>query len=325
MDSAIIVVNDEPYSIWEVSLSEKNLAYIEGIDVDYFQFLNEIYQKSEDSKRASIALRASLHHASETLFTLIGALLQAPFAVYAWASKCSNSELRTILKRITDKDATLFVSYNLPVLTWEAVAEVVFQCYLPGTEKQKRTSQLFAAFWQRLSYEFCDKDHINEYNSIKHGFRIRSGGFSLSMAEEKEYGVAPPASEMKLIGKSEYGSSFFVLREVGNKGSRALTSRRISINWKLEKVALLLQLVSMSINNVTNALKFINGVDAGNCKFTRPVQDSDFNDPWTHTPGVTSCSFNLDVDESQVPNVGKKELLKKLQELKSATNDTAKS
>ncbi len=322
MDNLIIVVNDEPYCIWDVNIPERNEEYLKGIDVDYFQYLNETYQKSNDEKRASIALRASLHHATETLFSLIGALLQAPRAVYAWVPKCSNSDLRDILKRINSKDATLFIRYRFPRLSWKAISEVVFQCYLPGTDKQKRTVKLFAELWQRLSYEFEDQNHINEYNSIKHGFRIRSGGFSLAIGKEKEYGVAPPASEMQLIGKSDYGTSFFVLKEVGSKkGNRSLTSRRVSINWNLEKVVLLLQLVSMSINNVTSALKFINGVEAGECKFTRPVEDSDFTTPWTHSPGVTSCNFDFVIDESQVPVTGRKELLETIKKYQAELNN----
>lgn len=323
MDNVIIVVNDEPYTIWDVDITERNKEYLQAIDVDYFQYLNETYQKSDDEKRASIALRASLHHATETLFSLIGALLQAPTAVYAWMPKCSNSDLRSIVKRINNKDDTLFVRYRFTRLSWEAISGVVFQWYLPGTDKQQRTIEQFSRLWQRLSYEFEDQDHIHEYNSIKHGFRIRSGGFALAIGEEKEYGVAPPASEMKLIGKSDYGTSFFVLKEVGGiKGNRSLTSRRVSLNWKFEKVVLLLQLVTMSINNVTSALKCLNGAEAGQCKFLRPVEDSDFSNPWTHSPGVTSCNFDFVIDESTVPKTGRKELLESIKkyqaELKEA-------
>lgn len=35
MDNVIIVVNDEPYSIWDVNISERNKEYLQGIDVDY--------------------------------------------------------------------------------------------------------------------------------------------------------------------------------------------------------------------------------------------------------------------------------------------------
>lgn len=322
MDNIIIVVNEEPYCIWDVNIPARNEEFLKGIDVDYFQYLNAIYQNSDDKKRASIALRAALHHATETLFSLIGALLQAPKAVYAWVPKCSNSDLRSILKRINDGDDALFTRYRFSCLSWKAISEVVFQCYLPGTDKQKRTIELFAELWQTLSSDFKDPNEINEYNGIKHGFRIKSGGFALAIGKEKENGEAPPASEMQLIGKSDYGTSFFVLNEVGSKkGNRSLTSRRVSINWKLEKVVLLLQLVSMSINNVTSALKFLNGVEAGECKFTRPVEDSDFTTPWTHLPGVTSCNFDYVIDESQVPMTGRKELLETIKRYQAEMTD----
>lgn len=313
VDNTIIVVNNEPYCIWDVDISSRNKDFIQGIDVDYFQYLNETYQKSEDDKRASVALRAALHHGMETFFSLLGAFLQAPDAVYAWVARCNTSDLRTILQRINAKDKSLFIRYGFKKLTWRAISDIVFNCYLSGTEKQQRTSELFSTLWQRLSHEYLDINYINEYNSIKHGFRIKAGGFALAIGEEKERGVSPPPSEMKLIGKSDYGTSFFILRPVGDiKGNRSLTSQRVSLNWKLEKVALLLQLISMSINNITSALKIVNDINPEACKFTRPSEDEDFKLPWTHIPGVTSCKLDFVIDEANVPKTSKKELLERL-------------
>lgn len=313
VDNTIIVVSREPYCIWDVDIKGRNKEFIEGIDVDYFQYLNEVYQKSDDKKRASIALRAAFHHGLETFFSLLGAFLQAPDSVYAWIAKCKNLELREILKSINREDKSLFTRYRFKKLNWQAIAEVVFSHYLPSTEKQKRTVELFSGLWQRLSHEFLDANYIDEYKSIKHGFRIKAGGFALAIGEEKEYGVAPPATEMQLIGKSDYGTSFFILRPVGDiKGNRSLTSQRISLNWKLEKVALLLQLISMSINNITSALKIVNDINPEACKFTRPSEDEDFKLPWTHIPGVTSCKLDFVIDEANVPKTSKKELLERL-------------
>ena len=173
------------------------------------------------------------------------------------------------MSRINAKDKTLIVRYKLKRLTWQEIARIVFNSYLPGTDKQQKTIELFAVLWQRLSHEYLDVNHINEYNCIKHGLRLRAGGFSLAVGEEKEYGVSPPPSEMQMIGHSAYGSSFFVLKPVGDiKGNRSVTSRRFSLNWKIEKVTLLLQLVSMSINNITSALMIVNGIKPEICKFT---------------------------------------------------------
>ncbi len=143
------------------------------------------------------------------------------------------------------------------------------------------------------AYEYLDKNYIDEYNSLKHGFRIKAGGFGLSIDLEHQYGLPPPDDEMKLIGHSEYGASFIRLESIfPEKKNRSLRSRRISLNWKIEKVTLLIQLISMSINNVVSALKFVNGYSPTSLKFTRPSKDDDFDKPWRHSPGVTR--FNMD-------------------------------
>lgn len=190
------------------------------------------------------------------------------------------------------------------------MSESVFRCYLPGTEKNKTTAELFATLWSRLAHEYTDQNHVDEYNSIKHGFRIRSGGFGLAVGLEHEYGVSPPPEEMKLIGNSAFGTTFFKVESIGEvKGNRSLISRKISLNWKIEKAMLLLQLVSMSITNITSALKITNGAQPGRCKFLRPEEDSDFNTPWSYSPGVTSCNINFVTPEDQVSPVTKQELL----------------
>ena len=140
----------------------------------YFQYLNEVHQKAADEKRASVALRAALYHGMETLFSLLGAFLQAPDCAYAWVAKCNNSDLRTILQRINAKDKSLFIRYRFKRLTWKAIADVVFNCYLPGTEKQQRTVDLYSALWQRLSHEYlpallsiqANVNHASKWPSI---------------------------------------------------------------------------------------------------------------------------------------------------------------
>lgn len=161
-----------------------------------------------------------------------------------------------------------------------------------------------------MAREYIDDSHVDEYNSIKHGFRIRSGGFALAVGLEHEYGVSPPPEEMKLVGKSDFGTTFFRIESIGEgKGNRSLRSRRISLNWDIEKTILLLQLVSMSVTNITSALKIANGAQVGTCKFLRPQEDSHFDKPWSSSPGVTSCNMDFVVAEDQIRSVKKSELL----------------
>ena len=134
------------------------------------------------------------------------------------------------------------------------------------------------------------------------------------MGSEHEYGVPPRENEMRLLGQSDFGTSFFRIERIGRANeNRSLRSRRISINWKLEKVILDAQLVSMSINNVVSALKIANGEESGTCRFLRPQEDSDFERPLQHSPGVTSTSMDFEINESHIVSISKEELLTKIQ------------
>lgn len=311
MQNSIFMVNEEPYCLWEVDIRERNKEFLEGIDTEYFDYALMVHLKADDEKRASIALRTTLHHATETLFSLLGAYIQAPDCAYAWVAKCSNKDLRELLNKIRIGNKRLFTKLEIERVTWSNVANSIFSGYLPNTERNKQTVKLFADLWLTLAHTFTEQNHIDEYNCIKHGFRIRSGGFSLAFGIEHEYGVPPPIEEMKTIGSSEFGTTFFKIESVRpGKGDRNLISRRKSLNWTINRTILLIQLISCSINNVTSALKIANGAKAGTCKFLRPEEDAVFQKPWQFSSGVTNMNMDFVIDENLIPEISKQELLK---------------
>lgn len=310
--NTIIVVDEEPYCIWGWDLDDRNRLFLEGFDTDYFPFLVATLASSDDTRRASIALRATFHHSLETLFSLISALVQSPKCVYGWIAKCSNVTLRRVVNRINAGDGKLLCPYVRKPIGWEGIADIVFACYMPDTEKGSSTKRLFAALWGQLAHEFLNRDHIEEYNSIKHGLRMRGGGFTLAVGLEHSYGTPPPDSEMKAIGHSEHGSSFFRLERIREEGSRSFSTRRVALNWKVEKVQLLCELTAMSIANVIGALRIINGAPASTVQFHRPVDDQDFTRAWSHSPGVTSMNMDWVIDPRQIPKVTKAQLLERL-------------
>lgn len=313
MDSSIFAVNDSPYCLWEADVADRNRAFLDGLDREYFLYLLDAYIETEDEKRSVVALKIGLHHSVETLFSLLGAFVQAPDCAYAWIAKCSNAELRTFVDRVTRGDATLTSKLRLPDITWESVASAIFNTYQPGTERQAKTVERFASFWRSLSHELLDQTAIDEYNALKHGFRIRSGGFALAVGAEHMYGVPPPDSEMQMIGKSDHGATFLKIENMaGGRLGPHIRSRQTSVNWSTERVILLLQLVGMSINNVIAGLKVLNSYPAGTCRFLRPQEDADFDKPWQCSVGVTSANFDFVLDEDKLPAVTKAELLTKL-------------
>lgn len=151
---------------------------------------------------------------------------------------------------------------------------------------------------------------IDEYNALKHGFRVRHGGFTLRAGVESVYGVAPPEAEMRTLGESKFGAKFLKIDSLGiSKGNPNIRSRHISLNWSLERVVLLLQLVHMSINNIVSALKVVNNYAPSDCRFIRPENNSDFDKPWAYSTGVTSINFDYVLEENSIPSISKTELL----------------
>jgi hypothetical protein len=280
MQTSIFLVNEEPYCLWKVDIHERSAEFLKGLDPDYFEYSLNAHTATKDEQRASIALRTSLHHALETLFSLVGAYVQAPDCAYAWIAKCSNTDLRALVQRINNGNPTVFTKLNISSVTWSNIAESVFHTHMPGTDRQAKTMECFSSLWTRLAHEFTDPNHIDEYNSLKHGFRVKRGGFALAVGAEHQYGVPPPQSEMHLLGKSDFGTSFFKVEALGSdRKSRSIRTRRTSVNWSIERVILLAQLAYFSINNVVSALRFMNGVPAEQCRFLCPENDEDFDMP----------------------------------------------
>lgn len=310
MQNTIFLVNEEPFCLWDLDLRARNNEFLKGLDADYFDYCLKAYLETEDEQRASVALRITLHHALETLFSLIGAYIQAPDCAYAWLAKCSTTDLRVFISRVSNGSLDIFTKINISPVSWKTVAEAIFHSYMPGTENQRRMIEHFSNVWRPLAYEFQDQKHIDEYNSMKHGFRVQRGGFALAVGTEPSYGVSPPDDKMHLLGKSDFGMSFMKLESLGtDKKNRSIRVRRTSINWSMERTVLSLQLAYMSLNNVISSLRIINGWKVSECKFLRPENDEDFETPWEYTPGVTSINFNSVIDERNTTAVTKRKLL----------------
>lgn len=341
MGPTVFAVNDEPYCLWDVDINERNQQFLTGLDPDYFEYnlaahgvrplggfqaflfratkrpislwnslLRRQPKPSENERRSSIAIRTAYHHSVETLFSLLGAFVQAPTCGYAWIGRCSNTELRTFVRRVSAGDGGLFTKLKISEMSWHEIARCVFLSYKPGTQAQALTIEQFSSLWERLAAELTDQPTIDEYNAIKHGFRIRGGGFSISIGKEEKYGVPAPESAMESLGGSEFGSSFFKIETLGTgKENRSIRSRRTAVNWSLERLMLLSQLTYFSINNVVSGLRVANGWQAGSCKFLRPADHDAFDRPWRYSSGVSTINIDFVLDETNSRAVTKAELL----------------
>lgn len=314
MQQAIFAVGDEPYLLWEEDVSECARDFLAGVDPEFFSYVLKTHASSGDEERAAAGIRLALHHATETVFSLLGALVQAPDCPYAWLARCSNTELRDVVRRITEGDRSLLSKFKLSGMGWEPIAALVFDSFEPGTERQRRAIKGFSKLWSGLAGELLTETVIDEYNATKHGFRTRPGGFKLEMGPVPSPEVPLEEVPMTVVGQSRFGAMFYNVEKLDIRGTRQLRSRRVAMNWSPQRDAQLLYLAYLSIHNTLTFLKTVHRFPPEECKFLWPDDDTDFAGPWRHSPGVTSMTMPHTVEPSLARDPPKSELLQMLRD-----------
>jgi hypothetical protein len=307
MQYSVFAVDETPYCVWEYDLRERNLRFVESIDYRYFEYLAATHGgnlEGEDRQRAAIALRTAYHHALETLFSLLCAAAQAPGCVVGWIQKCSSGQLRSLVRKIQEGRHHLYNRIGRSAITWRALSETINLFSYEDQTRTTETQRLYAILWERFAADFLDDYHIKEYNSIKHGFRARSGGFTLAAGIEHEYGVPPPNNEMQVVGGSEFGTSFYAAAPIEGapqiKRDPHFRVRSYAINWRPEALIAGLQLAALSIGNVISRVKIWHGVDARTVQFTRPEDSAVFDEPWRYGVGVMRMNMDTIISEADI-------------------------
>lgn len=317
IQNSVFAVLDEPFCAWGWDLAERNLLFLDGLDEGYFEYVARTHQEhldGVDGQRAAIALRANYHLCLETFFGLVGAALQAPSCVAGWVLKVRTEQLRAFTKALADGTVPFPMAWKIDhQFDFLTVAKLIFR-YSSWQKEDDKTVERFATMWHRLAGDFLDGEAIAEYNSIKHGFRARSGGFAMRFGVEHDYGVPPPEEEMGAWEGSEFGTSFFSADAIGSAGRRSphFTLRRHGLNWLPENTAGRMLLAAMSIKNLRSFLVIENGRQPGTTQFCRPVDEEDYDRPWRRSPGVTSSSMDLIVETADILDLSREELRAKL-------------
>lgn len=318
---ALYAILDEPYCLWDRDVRARAREFLDGIDHGYFEYLAKQGQSlaadEAHSLHSAAAMRLGYFHGAETLFLLIGALIQAPHAPQAFLSECWPAQLRKLLSRLSVGPELELVCWGPPPLTWDLVARIVCAGSHAEATKVEANASLFAAFWRRLAAEHLDELHVEEHNSLKHGFRVGHYGVSIDMGPP---GVpTPDESQFTRIGGSRFGTAFTRLEP--NAGPidarRGRAAQRVVVNWSPHSMALALQLIACSINNVVSALKLCNGAAPSTVQFRRFTSDAAFSKPWEAAPALRSVVLPADVVAGR-PRT-KSELLTEWRQRKAST------
>ncbi len=318
MQNCLFAVCGEPYSVWGWDLSERNESFISRIDEEYFQYATELNAQHLDgpnAQRAAIALRNNYYMALETLFSLIGALIQAPDCVPAWILKATTVQVRQLVESLQSGEAKFPSKWcSGDWIDFDFVANLMMQHSSWARDSEDETAMHFSHLLSRLAHDFLDSNNNREYNSIKHGFRAHAGGFVLAIGLQDEQGRPASRERMKSLGGSRFGTSFYAAEPV--KGAPALrrdhhlTLRRHALNWLPEVTADRTLLTVMAIKNVKSCLTVAGGTPANTVHFYRPEEPEQFMAPWNRAPGVTSFSFDRVVEEGDIHRMSRDEILR---------------
>ncbi len=315
LNYAVFMVDNEPYCLWsDKDIKNDTLEFLDNIDPKYFEYQASTNLKKLSTKKykqnAALAIRTAYSHGLETLFSLLCATIQSPYCVPAWLLLCSNKQLYSVVEKIHNrKDIALLVKPDR--VDWQGISSAIHSpLVLQDKEKEKTIKTHFGELWSRWASDYLGNIFRKEYNSIKHGFRVKAGGFSFAIGAEETPGVHAPQGNMRLIGKSEFGSSFFDYIPI-NESKPHIQLRRNSTNWDPEDMAWGLQLISISISNIVSFLKVVNEVDPTKVKFNWPRETETFREPWKRTTslGVTSLTgFSVLIPAQIIKNYSKDDL-----------------
>ena len=296
------VVDEKPWCVWDWDIRQLNERFLERFDPSFFDYVATAHLGSldgEDKQHAAVALRTSYSHAMETLFAVIGAMLQAPDCVVGWLHKYRNEDLNSLVSKIHSHQAIL-AKIHLKEVSWFGLSNAVFsRISIADSGKHQRIRTEFGTFWSRLAAEFLDEQGSAEYNGFKHGLRLRGGGFQLFVGPEETPGQPCPDEKMAPLGGSTFGSTYYVPTTFNGVPPNIHVVQH-SRNWTPENYAYRLRLISLSLQNILSFLRIMLGADPTQQRFVWPDNWEIFTECWRQNVGVTSMSMNQTITEKNI-------------------------
>jgi hypothetical protein len=221
-----------------------------------------------------------------------------------------NRDLREVVQSLLTSAGLTETTPWVGGISLERLAEIVFRGTGWTDAKKAGTAESFAQLWRHWSDSLLDESQVAEYNAFKHGSRAALGGHTVSVGAETTPGVAAPAAQMRSLGGSAFGSTFYVPTQVDGRLHRY--PRRQSRNWSVPALVAGLELLAMSVRNVVSELRIIGGDDPAKCGFQAPSDPAVFDLPFTGTGGITSSSFDWNLRADQIERLTKAEVLERL-------------
>ncbi|MEZ7890170.1 MAG: hypothetical protein QMC67_00335 [Candidatus Wallbacteria bacterium] len=261
-------IDNEPYAIVGDEVLERNYDFINQIKTSYFADIVkyianglETDENKELTHYKATLIRTLYSQSLETFFALLFATLQAPTFILPWLQKYEIGHLKNLVERIENKQK--FDYYKVDVgNNWHSISKLINHFKCNDSEQGKLIIEKTGNFWAKIAKDFLNQRFNEEYNNIKHGFRIVHGGHYLKIGES--------ADKLINLGGSKYGSTVYRVEYLKNSSKKVFHLRRMNFNWDVSHYVNKIELLSISINNVINFVRLLHNVDVKKLNFIMP-------------------------------------------------------
>lgn len=304
-------VGRRAYCVWEWDLRERGLEFLANLQPDYFSYLASKYGpdlESDQAQMAAVALRTAYGQALETFFAIACAIIQAPRCVVGWMQLYRQSDLEEVVRAIAHGDEYL-CALRPAVRSWRSYSDACLaHVSLEDKEKEAAVRMGFERAWPVFAEDFLEDGAQEEYNNLKHGLRVKPGGFRLAVGRQASAGVPAATEAMVSLGGSEFGSSAFQRVRLGEEG-RHYRLHRMHRNWDPVLLAARLHILALSVENLIGFARILNGEDPTTVKFTWPDPLEAFDQALSVQPGVSSFSMDTVVVPEDIHAFSDNEIL----------------
>lgn len=297
-------IDTRPVCVWDISHQETTDDFLDNLEPEYFSYQAHIHEehiRKDNDNFAALSLRMGYSHALETLFSLLSASIQAPDCIYGWLANYRNYELMSFVEKVTTK-SQIFSKLKKKPIEWIQYSKIVHRnLNIEDPIHHKKICLAFGKLWNKLAYDFMEEDFKLEYNSIKHGFRIKQGGFGFSIIGNDTKGKTLQRSSSLKFEGSKYGTTSHILDplfESKTNYNAAILQR----NWYPDNLVRLLDLISYSLYNLKSYLQLSVGSKNRKVRYVIPQDMADFDRPWNKTPDVSSGrqSFRVELPRKEL-------------------------
>jgi hypothetical protein len=266
LEGMTMTVGYRPAVYWSWEFRRLQVDYLDGIDPEYFSYQVDLLApelNGSNAQRAAVAIRTYYSQALETLFALLGSSVQSPLSPAPWMLHYKISDLCDLIDVIR-QELSIRNRMSLPYLSWKSIAEKITPWQIGDSTAEHIDAMVLAM--RRFANEFQDDQFQEEYNSIKHGLRVRPGGSFLAFGIQHTPGVPASADQMNVMYSYRFGSSFLKSESLSERKFQ-YAFFRAARNWDYENISERVKIICACIGNTLAYLKLRNGFDPASIPF----------------------------------------------------------